>query len=78
MAAKRLIAWVERGAWILVYGGLFAMLLGWVSRRDAATTGALLLGAGGLALVAGIVLVGIRARLREPMANRSVDTQGKT
>jgi hypothetical protein len=76
MATERVIAWVERLAWILVYGGLFSAVLGWVSRREDASTGILLMSTGGLAVVAGAVLIGVRARLRETDPNRATDTQG--
>ena len=77
MASRRLIARVERLAWILVYGGLFSSLVGWVSRSEDGATAAVLMGAGGAAVAGGIVLVLLRARMREPLPT-CTDTQGKT
>ncbi len=76
MASPRLIARIERLAWILVYGGLLSMLLGWVTLREEAATGGWLLSAGGVAAALGVVLIIIRSGLR-PAPDASQE-QGNT
>ena len=66
MASPRLIAWVERLAWICLYGGLIALALGSVTRELAYTTGTLLMAGGALAAVGGALLIVLRSRLRGP------------
>jgi hypothetical protein len=66
MTSPRLIAWIERLAWIGVYGGLLSMLLGHITREVDVATGTLLLALGGMAVVAGALLIVLRSRLRGP------------
>jgi hypothetical protein len=78
MASHRTLAWIERFAWIGIYAGLFAIVLGIVSGEVHVIAGWSLGVVGGMALVAGIVLIIVRSRLTEnpPPAAQS-HTQGK-
>ena len=76
MASARLVAWVERLAWIGLYGGLIALALGSVTRAQAYTTGTLLMAGGALAAVAGALLIVLRSRLRGP-GDPPASSQGK-
>ena len=68
---KRIQVWV----WVLIYGGLLTFILGhFVSRTDVAT--ARVLGVIGLvAVVTGVVLIFVRARMKptptEPPSNKT-------
>jgi hypothetical protein len=63
------IARIEKAIWILIYGGLFAVVLGIASRGvDIATAWSLGV-AGALATAAGVVLIWVRSRLREDGAS---------
>jgi hypothetical protein len=65
MASPRALAWVERVAWLLIYGGLFALVLGLATRvRDAVIGWSLILG-GAFAAVGGVALIWVRSRLRQ-------------
>jgi hypothetical protein len=65
MASARTVAWVERLAWICIYGGLFAVVLGIVIRASAPATGWSLLITGTVAVAAGVVLILVRSRLSQ-------------
>lgn len=55
---------LETLVWVLIYGGLLALCLGWfVQPRDAAL-GTLLMGGGGGVTVLGILLIVLRSRRR--------------
>jgi hypothetical protein len=53
---------LETWVWVLVYGGLLLLSLGVFVQRAGGALGAVLLVAGGAALVAGVVLVVVRSR----------------
>ena len=65
MATARTLARMDALAWILIYGGLFALILGIASHGETRIGGWSLSILGVLAAVAGVVLIVIRARLRE-------------
>jgi hypothetical protein len=65
MASARTLARLDALAWILIYGGLFALVLGIASHGATAVGGWSLKVLGGLATVAGIVLIVVRSRLGE-------------
>lgn len=65
MASARTLAWIERLAWICIYGGLFAVILGIVSGEVHVIAGWSLGVVGGAAVAAGIVLIIVRSRLTE-------------
>jgi hypothetical protein len=75
MATSRAITWVERLVWILIYGGLGAVALGGFTRAQAPATGAALIGAGVVAVIAGLVLIYVRSRMTPPP---STPQKGKT
>ena len=66
MTSPRLLARIDSLAWILIYGGLFALILGIASHDETVVGGWSLSVLGGIATIAGIVLVSVRSRLREP------------
>ncbi len=63
MASPKAVARIERLIWILIYGGLFASILGLAALSRDAAAGWTLIVAGSIATAAGIVLIWIRARL---------------
>jgi hypothetical protein len=63
MASARKLARLDTIAWILIYGGLFLLVLGIASHGETAVAGWSLSVLGVLAVVAGVVLIVIRARL---------------
>jgi hypothetical protein len=65
MASRRTLARLEALIWILIYGGLFALVLGIASHDETAIGGWSLSVLGILAAAAGVVLIVVRSRLRE-------------
>jgi hypothetical protein len=65
MASARTIARLDTLAWVLIYAGLLTLVLGIASHDETAIGGWSLSVLGAIATVAGIVLVGVRSRLRE-------------
>lgn len=65
MAAERLLARLDALAWILIYGGLFALVLGIASHDETKIGGWSLSVLGTMAAVAGVVLIVVRARLSQ-------------
>lgn len=65
MASARTLAWVERLAWILIYTGIVAVILGLATGGAHRVAGWSLGVLGGIGVVAGVVLVWLRSRLRE-------------
>lgn len=53
---------LESLVWILIYGGLFGIVLGLASRDANATLASVLMVAGAVATAAGVVLIFVRAR----------------
>jgi hypothetical protein len=66
MADARTLVRLDRLAWILIYGGLFALVLGIASHGVTQWGGWSLAVLGVLAVAAGIVLIVVRARLGTP------------
>jgi hypothetical protein len=62
--SARDIARIEKLIWILIYGGLFAVVLGVSSHRVNPAAGWSLGVVGGVAAAAGAVLIWVRSRLR--------------
>ena len=63
-AARKFVAGLEALIWILIYGGLLTLILGfWVDPMDDDTGWPLMLG-GGLAAVAGFALIYARSRIK--------------
>jgi hypothetical protein len=59
MNAKR----VESLVWVLIYGGLLLVALGWFVGAGSAVLGWALAGVGGVAAAAGAVLIVVRSRM---------------
>ena len=68
MASARTLAWVERLAWICIYGGVIAVILGVATGGAHLVAGWSLGVLGGIAVAAGVVLIVLRSRLRETPA----------
>lgn len=67
MAGERTLARLDVLAWVLIYGGLFTLVLGIASHGRTAVGGWSLSVLGAVATVAGIVVILVRARLsRKP------------
>jgi len=65
MASAKAIAWLERLIWILIYAGLFTLVLGLATRsREAALAWSLMV-AGALVAAIGFALIWVRSRVRE-------------
>ena len=55
---------IESLTWLLIYGGLAALSLGWFVRPREGPWGELLLSGGAVAVVAGVVLIVVRSRMK--------------
>ena len=65
MPSTRALARLDALTWVLIYGGLFGIVLGIVTHGAHLVAGWSLGVLGVIAVVAGIVLIGVRSRLRE-------------
>ena len=63
MASAKTLARIERLIWILIYGGLFALVLGLATLSRAPATAWSLIVLGGCVAAAGVVLIWVRSRL---------------
>lgn len=68
MASQRTLARLDALTWTLIYGGLFAIVLGLATGNAHLVAGWSLGVVGGCAVVAGVVLIVVRSRLRETPA----------
>jgi hypothetical protein len=57
--------------WVLIFGGLLVLSLGVFLQRGSATLGWVVTVAGALAAGAGVVLIVVRSRLRDPAGRGS-------
>jgi hypothetical protein len=55
---------IESLTWILIYGGLAGLSLGWFVRPREGPWGELLMTGGAVAVVAGIVLIVVRSHMK--------------
>jgi hypothetical protein len=80
MASERARAWVERLAWIAIYSGTLAVILGIVSGEVHVIAGWSLGVLGAVAVAAGLVLIIVRSRMSDTSAPaaQSKSTEGKT
>ena len=81
MASPRTLARLDAAAWTLIYGGLFAVVLGIATHDEHLVAGWSLGALGGIAAAAGVVLIVVRSRLREdaaPGAQSNPPRQGST
>ncbi len=63
MASASTLAWIDRLVWTLIYGGLFTLILGLAALPAHAVASWSLIVVGAILVVAGVVLIGVRARL---------------
>jgi hypothetical protein len=64
-APHRTIARLQALIWVLIYGGLLALVLGLSTRRFDGPLGWRLVAAGAVVAAAGVVLIYVRSRLHE-------------
>ncbi|MDH4426891.1 MAG: hypothetical protein QE495_10610 [Acidovorax sp.] len=64
MTAPQTLQRLQTLIWVLIYGGLLTLVLGIATARSDGALGWTLGVAGGLAAVAGVVLIAVRARLK--------------
>jgi hypothetical protein len=77
MATQRTLARLDALAWTLIYGGLFALVLGIASHEQTVIGGWSLSVLGIVAAIAGVVLIVVRARLGEPTGAQSASDKDK-
>jgi hypothetical protein len=63
MPMTRLKARLDVAVWVLIFGGLFAVVLGIASRTSAPATAWSLMAVGTVACAVGAVLIWVRSRL---------------
>jgi hypothetical protein len=63
MTTPRTLLWIERIIWILIYGGLLALVLGLASLSANAAAAWSLMSIGGAVAAAGVILIWVRSRL---------------
>jgi hypothetical protein len=68
MASPQAIKRVETLIWILVYGGLIAVVLGVATRSGDAAVGLAMITVGALVAAVGLVLIWVRSRMKAPDA----------
>ena len=59
------LARIETLVWVLIYGGLLTLLIGFFMSRNEDGAGSALIAAGALVAALGVGLVYLRSRLRE-------------
>jgi hypothetical protein len=64
MASPKTLLWIERLVWILIYAGMFAIVLGVATLSHEPITAWSLLVSGGCATIGGIILIWVRSRLK--------------
>lgn len=66
MPTPRTILWIERLTWVYIFGGLLLAVLGIATLRQETTTGWVLMAIGVVLTVVGVVLIGVRSRIKTP------------
>lgn len=56
---------LEKLIWVLIFGGLLALSLGLFVRREDRALGHAIVAAGATAAVIGVVLIGVRSRMKD-------------
>lgn len=56
---------VESWIWVLIYGGLFAVVFGFALRNRTATLATVMMTGGVLIAAVGVLLVWVRSRMRD-------------
>lgn len=64
MASPERLQRLHNLIWVLIYGGLLTLVLGLATERTDDTVGWTLAVVGGVVAAAGVVLIGVRARLQ--------------
>lgn len=64
MASAQNLQRLHKLIWVLIYGGLLALVLGIATARTDDAVGWSLMVVGGIVAAVGVVLIGVRARLR--------------
>ena len=64
MATPSTLQRLQTLIWVLIYGGLLTLVLGIATARIDNAVGVVLMVVGCVAAAAGVVLIGVRARLR--------------
>ena len=64
MATAQNLQRLHKLIWVLIYGGLLALVLGIATARTDDAIGWSLMVVGGIVAAVGVVLIGVRARLR--------------
>lgn len=62
---------VEQAVWVLIYGGLLTWVLAYFMQRNGGSHHPYMVGIGGLAILAGVVLIYVRSRLYEDSTDKS-------
>jgi hypothetical protein len=60
MSAQRIETWT----WVLIYGGLLSLSVGWFVTPRQGPWGELMIGGGLIAAVVGIVLIVVRSKMK--------------
>ena len=63
-ASNRLLQRIERLTWILIYGGLLTLILGWWVIPSDDGIGYLLLGCGAVIAVIGFFMIYVRSKIK--------------
>jgi vacuolar-type H+-ATPase subunit I/STV1 len=61
---------IDKLVWVLIYGGLLSVCLGVFVRRSAEGLGWVLIALGAVVAMAGAVLVWVRSRMPDPVAQK--------
>ncbi|MET0311759.1 MAG: hypothetical protein ABW051_06880 [Burkholderiaceae bacterium] len=69
MASSKTLNRIETLIWVLLYGGLIALVVGIATNRADEASGWLLIAGGAISAVAGIVLIWVRSRLEKTPGN---------
>lgn len=69
MASAQKLQRLHKIIWGLIYGGLLALVLGIATARTDDAIGWTLIVVGGMVAAAGVVLIGVRARLKPDTGN---------
>ena len=63
-ASNKLVRRIERLTWILIYGGLLTLILGWWVIPSDDGVGYLLLGCGAVIAVIGFLMIYVRSKIK--------------
>ena len=66
MATAKAIAWVESLAWVFIFGGCFAAVVGIATMPRSPAAAWTLIAIGAVVAIAGAVLIWVRSRMQDP------------